>query len=151
MTTYSRKVLAYVTHGGRLLVFRHPDAPEAGIQVPAGTIEQDEPPEEAVLREAWEETGLTRLRLVRLLGTSVRDMADFGRDEMQHRWFYHLRCEETPPTTWRHWETHPSEGDPAVPILFELFWARLPDEVPDLAADQGRMLPLLLASLSDDV
>jgi hypothetical protein len=31
---------AYYHH--RLLVFRHPDAPEAGIQVPAGTVEANE-------------------------------------------------------------------------------------------------------------
>ena len=151
MTTHTRKALAYITHGGRLLVFRHPDDPEAGIQVPAGTIEQDERPEEAVLREAREETGLTALRLVRFLGTDERDMADFGRDEIQHRWFYHLRCEDPPSATWRHWETHPSVGMPIEPILFEFFWARLPDDVPELIADQGRMLSLLLAALSDEV
>src|SRR5262245_9995661 len=101
MTVHTRKVLAYITHGGRLLVFRHPDFPEAGIQVPAGTIEKDERPESAVLREAWEETGLTALQLVRCLGTDERDMADFERDEIQHRWFYHLRCEEMPSATWQ--------------------------------------------------
>ena len=33
-----RKVLAYVTRGDELLVFRHRDFPEAGLQVPAGTM-----------------------------------------------------------------------------------------------------------------
>jgi hypothetical protein len=49
------KVFAYITHCNRLLVFVHPFAPEAGIQVPAGTIKANERPEEAVLREAFEE------------------------------------------------------------------------------------------------
>lgn len=58
MPAYKDKVLAYITHGNRLLVFRHPHAPEAGIQVPAGTVEEGEDPGTAVLREAAEETGL---------------------------------------------------------------------------------------------
>ena len=40
-----RKVLAYITKGQEpnleLLVFEHKDFPEAGLQVPAGTIEED--------------------------------------------------------------------------------------------------------------
>ncbi len=38
-----RKVLAYITNGDngdRLLVFRHPYSPEAGIQVPGGTVHE---------------------------------------------------------------------------------------------------------------
>jgi hypothetical protein len=33
-----QKAFAYITHQKRLLVFRHVDVPEAGIQVPAGTM-----------------------------------------------------------------------------------------------------------------
>jgi len=54
MPAIIQKVLAYVTWGDKLLVFSHPDFPEAGIQVPAGTIEPGEEPEAAVLREAFE-------------------------------------------------------------------------------------------------
>lgn len=148
MTVYKRKVLAYITSHGRLLVFRHPSAPEAGIQVPAGTVEANESPEEAVLREAAEETGLRELRLVALLGTSERDMADFGRDETHRRWFYHLACADDPPATWRHLEMYPA--DIVAPILFEFFWAPL-RQVPEPIADQGSMLPVLLANLADEV
>ena len=53
------KVAAFITRDTpaerQLLVFRHPDA---GIQLPAGTIEVDETPEAALLREVREETGL---------------------------------------------------------------------------------------------
>ena len=52
------KVFAYITHGTRLLVFDHVDFPEDAPQVPAGTRPDDEDPEAAVLREAWEETGI---------------------------------------------------------------------------------------------
>lgn len=43
------KVIAHITQGDRLLVFRHPQHPEARVQVPAGTVEQGEKLEEAVL------------------------------------------------------------------------------------------------------
>src|SRR5690348_7609122 len=87
-------------HRANLLVFSHPDFPEAGIQVPAGTIEPGEGPEVAVLREAFEETGLSGLKLVAPLGEQLRDVTPFGKDELQHRYFFHLRCDESPPRTW---------------------------------------------------
>lgn len=150
MPVRKHKVLAYITHGERLLVFRNPLAPEAGIQVPAGTVEEGEDPEAAVLREAVEETGLHDLTVVGLLGEQERDMAEYGRDEIHHRRFYHLRCTGDPPSTWRQDELHPSDGG-AEPIPFDFFWARLPDEVPDLIADQGAMLPRLLEEMRKDV
>ena len=151
MTVPKRKVFAYLTHrdatGERLLVFSHPNAPAAGIQVPAGTVEDGESPEAAVLREGYEETGLADLVLVRFLGERVRDMADAGRDEVHHRFFFHLRCSGTPPERWQHWEEHPSEA-PGARHLFECFWARLPDGVPVLATGHDALLPELLAHLA---
>ena len=49
------KVVAYITKGTKLLVFRHVHS-DAGIQVPAGTLEPDETIEEGVLREAKPES-----------------------------------------------------------------------------------------------
>src|SRR3954454_19460207 len=94
------KVFAYITHQGRLLVFRHPLAPEAGIQVPAGTVKDGEDLEAAVLREATEETGLPGLVLAGWLGDQVLDVTPYGRNEINHRHFYHLRCLGDPPATW---------------------------------------------------
>lgn len=71
------KVTALITRstpdGEQLLLFRHPFA---GVQIPAGTVEEDEPLEQAVLREAAEETGLNNLRIVACLGE--RDELPFG-------------------------------------------------------------------------
>jgi 8-oxo-dGTP pyrophosphatase MutT (NUDIX family) len=58
MTGVIYKVFAYTTNQNRLLVFRHRDFPKAGIQVPAGTVQINEELPAAVLREAYEETGL---------------------------------------------------------------------------------------------
>ena len=92
-----------------------------------------------------EETGLAGLVLDRLLGEQIRDMRDFGRDEFQHRYFYHLHYPGVPPAVWRHWERDPADGGP--PIPFDFFWVRLPDGVPALIADQDYLLPQLLAVL----
>ena len=39
---FKRKVLAYITQGDRLLVFRQPDYLSWGVQVPGGSIEPGE-------------------------------------------------------------------------------------------------------------
>jgi 8-oxo-dGTP pyrophosphatase MutT (NUDIX family) len=147
MPILKRKAFAYITQRNRLLVFSHPYAPAAGIQVPAGTIKENETPAAAVLREAREETDLRDLELVGFLGEQVRDMSDFGRDEVHHRYFYHLRCLGNPPETWRHGEFEGSDG--TGPHIFEFWWAMLPDGVPELIAEQGVMLERLLKSIFD--
>ncbi len=148
MTIHTSKVLAYITtNNHHLLVFRHPYAPEAGVQVPAGTVEADEQPSEAVMREAFEETGLLHLQLHCLLGTQIRDMSDFKRDEVQQRSFYHLFYTGAAHTTWRHAELYSADKHPSKPHIFEFFWVQLPHNVPVLIADHGKMLPELLAIL----
>ncbi len=140
------RAYAYITHAQRLLLFTHPRSPEAGIQVPAGSVEEGEDPADAALREAFEETGLSGLKLVRFLAQDTRDMRDCGSDELQYRWFYHLRCETTPPETWSHGEF---AKDGSVIYPFDFFWAGLPDDMPKLVANYDDMLPQLLASLEE--
>ena len=139
-----RKVLAYITKGDRLLVFRHADYPQAGIQVPAGTIEDGESPEAAVMREVYEESGLGNLRLVSFLGTSERDLRQQGRDEIQQRYFFHLTCDDDCRETWSHLELNPHGEYKAV--RFDFSWAAL-DDVPELAGDQGEMLHVLTTAI----
>jgi 8-oxo-dGTP pyrophosphatase MutT (NUDIX family) len=146
MPLLKRKAFAYVTNGDRLLVFRHLNSPEAGIQVPAGTIRPGEAPDAAVVREAREETGLSDLALVRFLGERRWEMTGEGIDEIHDRFFYHLRCGGEPPAIWRHQEDDPSDGSDG-PIPFEHFWARLPDEVPPLIAGLDALLAELVESL----
>lgn len=70
------KVVAFVTRWGstgpELLVFDHP---MAGVQVPAGTLNDGEDPLCGARREAWEETGLKDLSLVEALGQQVESRA----------------------------------------------------------------------------
>jgi 8-oxo-dGTP pyrophosphatase MutT (NUDIX family) len=51
-------ILRHTTSTPDLLLFEHPSA---GIQVPAGTVEEGEDPQTAAMREAGEESGLSGL------------------------------------------------------------------------------------------
>src|SRR5689334_1934376 len=117
------KVLCYVVRGGRLLVFRHTDysPEEVGIQVPAGSIRPGETPEDAALREASEETGLTGFRIVRKLGVAEYDISPY-RYEIQNRHVFHLELTEDTPERWMSQEDH--DGEQA-PTRFECFWIPL--------------------------
>jgi 8-oxo-dGTP diphosphatase len=137
-----RKVVAYITKEDKLLVFSHPHHPEAGIQVPAGTVEEDESPREAVLREAQEESGLDDLEIRSYLGVREHDLSAYGRSEVGQQYFFHLVFRGEAPARWRHYEMHPSEGS-AEPIEFELFWVKFPEGVPELAGGQGELLSKL--------
>ena len=70
MPKFVEKVTAFVTRRAgdetELLLFEHP---YAGIQIPAGTVEEGETPQGAALREVSEETGLTFLSMGQSLGS----------------------------------------------------------------------------------
>jgi 8-oxo-dGTP pyrophosphatase MutT (NUDIX family) len=142
-----RKVYAYITHRNRLLVFDHVHFPEAGTQVPGGTLEPGEDPDAGVMREACEETGLGDLRMGARLGAVDHALPEIGQVHRRH--YYHVICDGSPPERWRHDEMDPSDGSPA-PITFELYWAPLPSGVPDLIAGLDEMLPRMCRRLGLD-
>ena len=71
------KVTCFITrnigHKTELLLFKHP---YAGNQIPAGTVENNEKPEEAALREAVEETNLHGLVITKSLGFKKEELPD---------------------------------------------------------------------------
>ena len=79
-----------------VLVFDHPlDDGGFMIQLPAGTIEQQEEPEVAATRELWEETGV-QATLAALAG--VRDEEWEG--QARRRWVYLFEAPDGLPNEW---------------------------------------------------
>ena len=72
-----KKVTGFVIRlsekGTDLLLFHHPIS---GIQIPAGTMDPGETPEDAILREVTEETGLANTTLVQCLGVKEELLPD---------------------------------------------------------------------------
>jgi 8-oxo-dGTP pyrophosphatase MutT (NUDIX family) len=79
--------------GPELIVFDHG---VAGVQLPAGTVEEGEPFEDAVVREAWEETGALGLELVRELAL-IRHRSP---TRAEVRRVFHLRATVEMPDEW---------------------------------------------------
>ncbi len=131
------KVLCYVVRDGRLLVFRHTDYSyeEVGIQVPAGSVRPGETPEQAAVREAREETGLSDFKIVRKLGEAEYDISPY-RFEIQRRHVFHLELTEPTLERWPSQEFHDGEQSPT---NFECFWVPL-EAAHILQSGQGALL-----------
>jgi 8-oxo-dGTP diphosphatase len=115
------KALTYITCEQRLLVFRQPDFPDAGIQVPGGSVEAGEGLEAAALREAHEETGIGELVLQSYLGSVEYELkVDVGPPHLRH--FFHLAYAGPLTARWQHVEQKPSTG---APVRLELWWEPL--------------------------
>ncbi len=74
-------------------------------------------------------------------------MSDCGRNELQHRWFFHLRFDGEVRESWRHAETSAGKHEP---IWFEFFWAALPDGIPPLIANFDDYVPALATNMATD-
>ncbi len=136
------KVFAYVTRGSELLVFRERGFEQFGIQIPAGSPNDNESLESAVLRETAEETGLCALSIVSCLGSVDVDQTKYGLNEIHRRHFYHLISTDATPNTWRNEEKDPSIRTEFTPhrIVFDLWWISLEKEYPILAEGHDAFL-----------
>jgi 8-oxo-dGTP diphosphatase len=94
-----QRVLCYITRNGKeVLVFEHTEEhPGAGIQVPGGGIEEGETPEQAALREAFEETGL---RFPKAVYLGCKEYFDDITTQMGH--FCWLEAPAGTPDAWEH-------------------------------------------------
>jgi 8-oxo-dGTP pyrophosphatase MutT (NUDIX family) len=120
--THVEKACAYITrNGSELLVFEGPG--HDGFQIPKGTVEPDETPDEAVYREAVEESGLAAFDGVRHLVTDVWTRRA-SPPKRYVRSFYHATVHE-PRDAWTHTVT--GSGEEAG-TAFEFSWIDLPTD-----------------------
>lgn len=122
-----------------LLVFDHVGMPEAGTQVPAGTVRPGESPVAAAQREVAEESGL-------VLGTPDRFLGSFDyfhvqRQERHRRHVYVFIPQHVLPDRWTHTVQSDGEDDG---LTFRYYWLPLATAAHTLAADQGLYLSAIL-------
>jgi 8-oxo-dGTP diphosphatase len=138
-----RKVLAYITKGEaedrELLVFEQKGHPEAGFQVPGGTIEEDELLIDALYREIEEETGIIRNDLT-LVG-KIRKYLYFpkGNHGIHERNIFHLSFHGEEKPYWEHLVGGGGEDDG---LTFCLRWIPL-NALPVLAGAQDDALDMI--------
>lgn len=117
---YKRKAYGIIQReDGALLVFREikADGTIDIAQFPGGTVDDEESIEAGLLREVYEETGLSDLEIIRQLGCAPYRATE---DVISLRHFYLLRCNEVMQDTWVHYERFSSEH--AHPLPYEYRW-----------------------------
>lgn len=137
-----QKVEAYITRliGGTatLLLFTQRGCPQAGWQVPAGTVEPGETLLDALHREIFEESGLQGLQVVSLLGVHLNPHNGM----LRHA--YHLAAPKGLAPSWPH-RVHGIGEDHG--MVFEYSWVPL-TSLPPLHARFARWLPALVESVA---
>lgn len=136
-----KKVLAYIirNHNGRdeILIHEHRDEPEAGVQVPAGTVEIGESLETALYREIFEETGLKELELLRKLDSYI--FFNEYKKEYQERNVYLLQASDPTQNSWEHTVTGEGEDHD---LIFLCSW-RLVNQV-KLSGEMDKSIHLIM-------
>lgn len=120
-----KKVYGYVTRikndKTQVLVFQH-SIPEAGIQIPKGTVNDEEDTYNAVIREVEEETGLTNFRVENLIAEDNWENDDGA---IHNRFFYKINVSDAPDE----WDYQPTGGGEEEGLVFHYFWISSKSEV----------------------
>jgi 8-oxo-dGTP pyrophosphatase MutT (NUDIX family) len=132
---------------GRLLVFHHPE--DRGMQLPKGTVEPGEAPDEAVRRELLEESGIDYQGALEPLGTIDR-YCEAGVEGNKHRhpqlWHLFLMRSEHPlPETFEHVAMGSPEEDG---LVFGFSWLAPDAPLADFAAPYVRVIEMVRAALA---
>lgn len=140
------KAYAYITRGHDVLILTDLVGKLAGLrQIPGGTMEPGETPEEAVLRECFEETGLPGLKIGTYVGY-LECPCPVHDDEWQLRHYFHVTADPSPTIdAWDHVEETPFDGSAPMPI--HLSFEPLDGTTMNCWAEFGHYLPQLAQSL----
>ncbi|MBT2533016.1 NUDIX hydrolase [Arthrobacter sp. ISL-48] len=136
------KVAIYILNGDldKYITFTQPDFPEAGRQVPAGTIEDGETPPQAASRELQEETGLNRRISLFHFADSVYDMSRYKPEIQIRSWFLGVaEADDFPTGRWTQIERRADQPD----IVAEFSWTEISFQE-QLIAGHSDLLPVAL-------
>ena len=131
------KVVAYITRKTNgyieLLVFEHDKQwSEAGLQVPAGTVDKSEDVEAAVFREIEEEVGLRNLKLISKIDEYY--MYRNTHEQFNRRHIYHLEATGCISDRWTH---RVSGGGLDDGMHFHCFWLPIDQAEIKLSGSMG--------------
>jgi ADP-ribose pyrophosphatase YjhB (NUDIX family) len=133
---YRKKAYAYIVRGDELLIFREQlDGRDDFAQLPGGTVEEGESIEEALLREVYEESRLSDVSIIRLLGC---DVVRGAIDRIDLRHFFLVRSNEPMKDSWLHYEEHGSEHDYPLPFLYS--WMPIEEARLGMGGDHHKFL-----------
>lgn len=132
---YKTKAYAYIirssNQGTKFLVFTQQGHPEAGVQIPGGTIDEGESPQSALIREIEEESGLANLTDFEEIGTI--EYFHPQKKELHFRHFFVVKAPRNVPESWSHTVT---SGINDSGLVFNYFWIKA-SETSTLAGEQG--------------
>jgi 8-oxo-dGTP pyrophosphatase MutT (NUDIX family) len=131
---------------GRLLVFDHPA--DGGMQLPKGTVEAGEHPEDAVRRELLEESGIAYTGPLESLGTMDRYCeAGIEGNKRRHPQLWHLylmRSNASFPETFEHIAMGSPEEDG---LVFSFRWLAAHENTDDFTLPYRRVVERVRAAL----
>ncbi|MEJ8845777.1 NUDIX domain-containing protein [Variovorax rhizosphaerae] len=131
---------------GRLLVFDHPA--DGGMQLPKGTVEPGEHPEDAVRRELLEESGIDYTGALEDLGTMDRHCeAGVEGSKRRHPQLWHLylmRSSAPLPERFEHVAMGSPEEDG---LVFRFRWLAAQDSTDEFALPYRRVIERVRAAL----
>ena len=138
-----RKVLAYITKGEdtdrEILVFEQKDNPDAGLQVPGGTIEEDELLIDALYREIEEETGINKEDLELKGKVNKTNYFPEHKNVVYERNIFHLKFIGKEHAGWEHRVYGGGKDDG---LTFYHRWVPI-DKLPELAASQDQAIDFI--------
>ncbi|MFX3625325.1 MAG: NUDIX domain-containing protein [Ectobacillus sp.] len=137
---YKKKVYAYVTREKegklQLLVYANYDNPDAGLQVPGGSVEHGETLVSALLRDILEESGLNNVKIEKTIADELIHVKE--KNEYQQRYFCHATLTADVKDEWLHTVTSGEDNG----HVFQFKWIDA-DQCTALIENQGAYVHLL--------
>ena len=129
-----------------LLAFRHRDQTLAGLQVPAGTVDEGEDIVQSAKREVFEESGLVLDDSLSFRGAFEYIRPDNGTSHLRHVFHHHYTGDTQ--EQWTHVVS--GVGDDAQ-LVFEYAWYPVTNCIDGLIGQQGRYLPSLYKKIDENI